>query len=165
MKNDYEIRGEVTAIFIKHRNGNVSEVLIDTVDLNFLIEYKTKWRFSGNSSNLYVRSMDNVMLHRYLLNPAVGMVVDHVNHNTLDNRRKNIRVITQAQNTQNKKHLTKSKSGFRNVAWNNRLSKWRVKIVVNKKCISVGHFGTINDAIEAEREARIKYMPFSQDAI
>ena len=41
-------------------------------------------------------------LHRLIANPPKGLVVDHINGNRLDNRRKNLRVCTSAQNAVNR---------------------------------------------------------------
>ena len=45
----------------------------------------------------------NKSLHREIMNPPEGMVIDHKNHNPLDNRRDNLRICTQAENTRNRK--------------------------------------------------------------
>lgn len=55
------------------------------------------------SSSGYVIFGHNKSLHREIMNPPKGMVIDHKNHNVLDNRRSNLRICTQAENTRNRK--------------------------------------------------------------
>lgn len=63
-----------------------------------------------------------IYLSRFIMNAPKGKVVDHINHDTLDNRRENLRVITNTKNLQNRKGACKhSKSGIRNVHWHKRL--------------------------------------------
>jgi hypothetical protein len=56
-----------------------------------------------------------IFMHREVMNCPVGMVVDHINHDTLDNRKENLRVVTQRQNLANRhpgKELSDTKSGL-----------------------------------------------------
>lgn len=75
--------------------------VIDSDDLTLVsarkwCAYKTKW------GDFYARSR-GVSLHRFLTNPPNGLEVDHINHDTLDNRRSNLRVVTHAENMRNGK--------------------------------------------------------------
>jgi HNH endonuclease len=59
----------------------------------------------------------SIYLHRYLLDAPDGMVVDHINHNTLDNRRQNLRICTNQENNENRNGAyTTSKTGIRGVS-------------------------------------------------
>jgi hypothetical protein len=70
-----------------------------------------------------------VTLHRWLVDAGPGQVVDHVNGNTLDNRRENLRVTDVRGNSMN---VTSSKNqkrgGFKGVNWNPRAKKWEAGI-------------------------------------
>jgi len=55
-----------------------------------------------------------VRLQRFIMNPPAGMVVDHINGDKYDNRRENLRVCTQRQNTLNRKY--ESNTGFAGVS-------------------------------------------------
>ncbi len=46
---------------------------------------------------------NNIKLHRFLLNPSKEEQIDHMNHNRLDNRRKNIRIVTAKINSNNQR--------------------------------------------------------------
>lgn len=66
-----------------------------------------------------------VYMHRFLTGAMKGQHVDHINGNTLDNRRSNIRACTSGQNSYNQsKRKIKSTSKFKGVSWNTRRKKW-----------------------------------------
>ena len=62
-----------------------------------------------------------------------GQVVDHINHNKLDNRKVNLRVCTDMENSKNKGLRKDNKSGVTGVVWNNEKNKWTVNIRCNNK--------------------------------
>jgi hypothetical protein len=169
MKNDYEIRGDVTAIFIKRRDGSLFETIISTSDLekvkNFNVTWYAHWKESAHSfyviSNL--RNQNNqyvpVYLHRFLLDNPKGLVVDHINHDSLDNTRWNLRAITHAENIQNRRGANRNNiSGIRGVNWHKLRKKWVARLMVNGKYIGLGCFEDIKEAEKAVIEARKKYM-------
>jgi hypothetical protein len=100
-----------------------------------------------------------VYLHRILLSPPPGMLVDHINHHPWDNRRScNIRVVDPSTNQLNRKKANiNSKSGVLGVYWNKRRNKWTAQIIINGKNHYVGLFDDINEAIKA-RAAKLKQL-------
>ena len=93
--------------------------------------------------------LKKVRMHREIMNAPDGLLVDHQNGKTLDNRRSNLRLATHSQNMCNKpKTSTKSTSRFRGVYLDKRKGRWVAKIQINRKCIWLGHF---NNEIEAAR--------------
>lgn len=168
MKNDYEVRGDVTAIFVTYKNKRY-ETLIDTCDLPIADSYPNKWhaKLSRKNGDLYVKSNLLVdgktkvyILHRLLMGDPIGKVVDHINHKTLDNRRScNLRVATFAQNSMNRKGATiKSKSGIRGVVWRENIQKWSAEIRVNKKSYGFGYFDDKKEAEKVVCEERKRYL-------
>lgn len=83
--------------------------------------------------------------------------VDHCDGNTLNNRRYNIRPCTNQQNIFNSKMPSTNNSGYKGVHWYGKYNKWVAKITINNKKIHLGYFGDINDAIDARKNAEIKY--------
>lgn len=90
-----------------------------------------------------------------------GMVVDHINQDTHDNRIENLRVTTCAVNSQNQKKPKHNTSGHHGVMWRKERSKWTVRLVINGKTHTFGHFSDINDAI-ASRDAAISNLGYSE---
>ncbi len=98
-------------------------------------------------------------MHRYLLEDPV-MTIDHINHSGIDNRRENLRLVTHAENSQNKRPK-KTNSGFRNVVWHKRNGKWQVSMKVCGKQLYFGLYTDIAEANEVAIQARKTHMPFA----
>lgn len=87
-----------------------------------LLKHK-KWQLHPCNSGYYARAQfngKNIMLHRYLLDAPKGMQVDHIDGNTLNCQRANLRLATHAQNRQNaKKAKVRSfkSSKYKGVFW------------------------------------------------
>jgi hypothetical protein len=82
------------------------------------------------------------------------MHVDHINGNSLDNRRDNLRLVTPQQNAMNRGPQINNTSGYKGVSWNKRSKKWQVS--VRYKCEQTGkyknkHIGLYDDKEEAAR--------------
>lgn len=168
-KNQYEVRGDVTAIFLKSNKYGDMEALISTNKLERLKEFPNTWYAAPcKSSSMYVMGKIKgkcYMLHRWILDPPKEMVIDHINHDTLNNTDSNLREITHAHNNQNRVVPQRySKSGILGVSWHKATGKWRANIKIDGKQISLGYFRTTQEAEKAVKEARAKYMPYSQEA-
>lgn len=171
MNNEYEIRGDVAAIFLRRRDGSTIETLIDTRDLPRVQEFPNAWCacWHEDIKNFYVEGTitrngksKHYGLHRWLTKPLSNLVVDHRNHNTLDNRMDNLRVVTEAQNNQNYNGLCKAnKSGYRGVYWQKKMQKWRAHIMIDRKQMHLGYFTDRDEAGRVALEARKRLMPFA----
>lgn len=86
-----------------------------------------------------------------------GYVVDHINGNSLDNRRSNLRLATYHQNNCNSKRPRNNKSGVKGVSWVERDKRWRASIGVKGKSVYLGYFVNIEDAALAYERAAKRY--------
>lgn len=77
------------------------------------------------------------------------LVVDHINMNKLDNRVSNLRVITQRENVIAYQKVVKSSSKYIGVGWCRVTNKWRARIGLNGKNISLGCYDREIDAHNA----------------
>ncbi len=106
------------------------------------------WAYCSSGSKSYVRAT-NLYLHRAIMNPPSGLVVDHINGDTLDNRRGNLRICTQQMNIAATRNRS-SASGFRGVYRPTKKSKkWRASIGFEGKTFRLGHFKDPEDAARA----------------
>lgn len=126
MKNKYEIRGN-TAVIILEKKNKQYKTIIDLDDLDRAMELPGYWTYyhSKHTKSKYVVGWAKpykdrekgmcVALARFLYDDIPdGMVVDHINHDTLDNRRSiNLRVVTETVNRNNRK--TKQRKGSRKI--------------------------------------------------
>jgi len=101
----------------------------------------------------------SVWLHRFIMNQDSwnGLVVDHANGNTLDNRKLNLRICPQLKNSQNRAMSKNNSSGYKGVNWNDITQRWHARIGVNWKRISLGYYDTPEEAYAAYCEASKKY--------
>lgn len=83
--------------------------------------------------------------------------IDHIDGDKRNNKIENLRDATKSQNQMNRGKYNNNKSGVKNVHWNKLLSKWTVKLNVNKKRIHVGHFDDLEFAELVALEARNKF--------
>lgn len=101
--NEIHIQGPVAYIDLYDKNCNViAQAIIDTEDIS-KVRY-TKWKLSGSGYAMNTPKFQggNKHLSRVILN--TDQFVDHINHNTLDNRKCNLRVVTKSQNQMNALH-------------------------------------------------------------
>lgn len=79
-----------------------------------------------------------VYLHRLVVGNPKGMV-DHINGDPFDDRRENLRIVTNSQNQMNSKGKAHS-SIYKNVYWNKQLEKWKVQFTVDGQSFFIGYF-------------------------
>ena len=83
---------------------------------------------------------------------------DHIDRNSLNNRKYNLRPATTQENNRNHSKNKKNTSGFTGVYWNKANEKWCSNIKVNNKTIYLGSFNLIDDAVRARKEAEQKFF-------
>lgn len=132
-----------------------------------MYEYLNQWKWHVNKQgNTYyvIRNKCTLLkkrvyesMHRLIMKPDKGFVIDHLDGNGLNNQRNNLRICTVSQNSMNRNKTVKNKSGFKGVIWWERNSTWKAEIRHNKKKIYLGYYKNIIDAARAYNEAALKY--------
>jgi hypothetical protein len=111
-------------------------------------------RVKGKYLNLYFHKF---VAERMGLN-IQGFLVDHINRNSLDNRRENLRLATFSLNNANSQKRSNNTTGYRGVYWIKQKQKWHSRIQVNNKTICLGTFNNSIDAAKAYDKASHKYF-------
>lgn len=168
--NDYTINGDIATIYIYKKNGEVIETIVDACKLEKLKTLNYRWSADWREAiqNYYIRASvyvygrkSNKMfyLHQIITDSTSKKhYVDHINHNTLDNRLENLRVSSVSENSAHRKSKNRNNSsGFRNVFWNTSLQKWSVTLSKNYHQIKIGDFNDLIEAAHAAMLAREKY--------
>ena len=106
-----------------------------------------------------------ILLHRLLMNiNEPKIMIDHINHIIIDNRKSNMRIVNKSQNAMNHNILRNNTSGVTGISQRKDNKKWRARITVNNNNIYLGQFDSFEDAIKARKEAEEKYFgEFSYD--
>lgn len=133
--------------------------LIDKKDFDKVKDYGWHAYFDSVGKTFYAVTRTHgirLIMHRLILNAPDSLVVDHIDHNGLNNRRSNIRICTQSQNCMNKKGQSNSTTGYRGVSFHKRKNKFQATIMVNRKQMYLGSFNTALEASGAYQAAAKK---------
>ena len=140
--------------------------IVDPEDYERLSKYEWEARRARNSPfyaarqdmNPSTRKYQLVFMHREIIEIGEGLFADHINHNTFDNRKANLRPATQTQNNRNRRKFAgQSNSKYKGVYWKKHIKKWVAQIGVNRKVIHLGCFEKEKDAARAYDEGAKKY--------
>lgn len=128
------------------------EILLDEEDIKQLEQYG--WFSISDTGYAYcIQNRKVIYLHRLLCGVSdVGLIVDHIDGNKLNNHKSNLRLVTALTNVNNKPTL-KGYTFDKTTGW------FRSSIRVDKKRIHLGNFRTAEEAESAYRKAELKYYP------
>lgn len=139
-------------------------LILDAEDAHLL---KHAWFRNSAKRGYVVRTMPvrrgdgwrnkTICLSRVIMQPPPGMVVDHINGNALDNRRRNLRIVTQRQNATNNR-IPSGQMG-RNISYrpDRRGAPYWVRVSFQYKRVHCGTYWTLREARVAAKNARKKY--------
>lgn len=151
------IKIDKTPIEIEFINGEIC--LIDRGDLLLFSSYKWFLKYDTPTHIYLVRNPEIdepnkiITFHRTIMELSSGLEVDHINRNTLDNRKDNLRIVTHQINMWNRKKLLTASSKYRGVSISNERGLWCSYIKYKGKTKNLGRF-------KNQIEAAIAYNNF-----
>lgn len=143
--------------FIKLTQGKKTKVDDDDFD-NLL---KHKWYAAKRGYGFYAQRRiykhKTEQIHRIILKVKKSEEVDHINGDTLDNRKKNLRIVNRSQNEWNRDKQKNNSTGYKGVTYVKRDKLFIARIRVYNKLIYLGGFKDKKRAAEAYNEGAKKY--------
>lgn len=171
MRNAFRISGDTTYILIK----GAGVCRISTEDLPVVSHYT--WHKKSGHSGFYAgatfaigsrrtgREIRHVKMHRLILNPPDALTVDHINHDTLDNRRQNLRAVTAEANAQNRRGADRDNGvGIRGISKREKgTCRWYVAQIQTRRATAKKLFPQTHDGLEQASawvtRTRLELMP------
>lgn len=130
-------------------------VLIDDADYDMVSRYK--WSVVKRARTFYAASSkwkgSSIYMHRLIMNCHIGDVVDHRDHDGLNNQKSNLRKCSKAQNNANLCSRLNSSSKYLGVSWFKSDQKWHAQICKDGKKYRLGHFDSEVIAAQAYNAA------------
>ena len=111
--------------------------------------------YGGTSHGERIR----LKMHRMIMNAPDDTLIDHVDHDGLNNQKSNLRLCSKTENGQNRKGPTiTNPTGYRGVSVRQHTKRFMARICVNGKSIYLGYYNTPSEAHSAFEEAARKYF-------
>ena len=142
-ENKYVFKGDIVECY--HKGEKIFIISAEDYDL----VKEQHWYLGQNG---YIYSSEG-LLHRYIMKPPSGYIVDHINRNKRDNRRENLRLANKSLNAFNSKIYKNNKTGVTGVYFRKDTKKWTAEIKVNYRKICLGCYETKEEAINVRTKA------------
>jgi len=145
--------------------------IVDAQDYEWLSKYK--WYALKDKRTYYAARSSNrktLRMHREIMRAPKHLLVDHRDHNGLNNRRSNLRICTLAENIRNRRSNRGSTSKYKGVTWFKARNLFQASITFNGRRIHLGYFKSEIDAAKAyDKKAKelfgeFAYLNFPNDS-
>jgi hypothetical protein len=134
--------------------------IVDDEDFEYLNQFK--WyannNYVGRSITVSKNKQKHILIHRFIMKPDKGMLIDHLDGNPLNNQKNNLRICTHSDNMRNCKISIKNTSGYKGVSFVKKKNTYKSAIKFNKRTIYLGYYIDPIDAARAYNTAAIKYF-------
>jgi hypothetical protein len=162
MWNLYKKHDDFVEVFLLRRNKEPLVTKIDHDSFEEMMNLDITWyaAYSPGIKGHYAVGFDGkkqVKMHRLITGCPDGLVVDHINHDSLDNRKENLRNVTEVENALNSRLARNNKSGAKGVFYRESIKKFVASFTAKGKSIHVGHFDSLEEATEAVKKAKMDF--------
>jgi len=155
--NEISVFDNYAVIFIESKKFGRIVVTIDIDDVELVSKYTWHAIYDKTVGGYYICHRYNnkingkgcIKLHRLITNCPRHLEVDHINRDTLDNRKCNLRPCTRFENQQN---LKSCRSGQTGVYLKSSKNKWVANISKDGKRYYIGEYKTKEEAIDARKK-------------
>jgi hypothetical protein len=144
--------------------------VIDAADLSIIASHK--WYallFQSGKWYAYTKSIRpdgrrwSLAMHRLIVDAPDSAQVDHVDLDTLNNRRSNLRIATRSQNGANRSALANNQSGYKGVYRRGKYLRWSASIRQDGRLLHIGRYASPEDAARAyDAKARELFGEFAR---
>jgi hypothetical protein len=143
--------------------------IVDASDYDWLSQWKWHAVWNPGTKSFYAHRQEptggnprqrSVRMHRQIIGILHGdrRMVDHANHDTLDNRRSNLRPASNSENQRNREAGPTNTSGFKGVSWHKNDKKWHSRVMVQGKTVFFKGFLSREEAASAYDEEALKHF-------
>ena len=146
-KNEIVIYNNYAELVLRDKKQNiVGKVIIDIEDINKVTKYK--WHIKRSRNTNYAvcnKHGKSVFIHQVIMNYYGENDIDHIDHNGLNNRKYNLRIISHSLNLINQHN---EDNGVKRLP----SGKFQAHIAINGKTIYLGTFNTFQEAKQKRTE-------------
>lgn len=161
--NKYDLTGEYGIGYTSNTNA---PFYFDIEDYELIKEYCWREETKGYIRTSVIVNDEEVSLclHRLVMNAQPDELVDHVKHRKYDNRKSQLRIVNNSQNTMNSKPNSRNTSGVPGVCRRKDTQKWVARITINGDRLYLGTFLSFDEAVIARKNAeKIYFGDYSYD--
>jgi hypothetical protein len=154
--------------------GKNHAAIVDDADYEWLSRWKWGPVHSPNTGVIYAgrtiydasrksksgkEAFKKLLMHRLIMDAPKHLQVDHINFNTLDNRRENLRLCTRSQQNMHGRRI-KNKTGFRGVTrwFHSGYELYQSRIKWEGRYVGLGYYHDPRDAARAYNDAALEYF-------
>lgn len=149
--------GEVKFVVPVRMRGPLASVPMHVDEFEARILGNHKWHLDSHGYPQTKVKTKMILAHHIVMWKPKGKEIDHVNHDRLDNRKKNLRVVSHSQNRMNVGKYKNNKTGFRGVYFHKARGKYAASIQANNMKKHLGLFKTAEEASKAYNESAKQY--------